>query len=84
MLPPGQTGFNPLKLIGLILLAMAIGFCLHAMFQFHRRARLLDMRRSDGFDDNIAPVTLSFALTAWMGSTLFVSLFKKTEQHAAT
>lgn len=78
VVPSASSGLNALRLTGLVLLALAIGLCLQALVQFHRRARLLDMRRSDGFDDNVAPMVLAFSLTAALGATYVVSIFKQS------
>jgi uncharacterized membrane protein YidH (DUF202 family) len=73
---PG-SGFNGLRIVGLVLLALSIIFCLQALSTFHRRAKLLDMRRSDGFDENGAPLGMAFALVAALGTVYAVSIFKK-------
>jgi hypothetical protein len=65
-------------MVGLILLALAIAFCIQALIMYHKRAKLLDMRRSDGFDDNLAPLAMAFSLVMALGAIYFVSLFKKS------
>jgi len=70
-------GLNPLRVVGLVLLALSIVFCIQALLTYHKRAKLLDMRRSDGFDENRAPLGMAFALVIALGSVYFVSIFKK-------
>ena len=72
---PGS--FNALRLLSLVLLALSIAFCVQAITTFHKRAKLLDMRRSDGFEDNSAPLGMALSLVAALTSIYVVSLFKK-------
>ena len=73
-----QGTFNPLRMVSLVLLALSIAFCVQAIITYHKRARLLDMRRSDGFDDNIAPMAMALSLVVALGAVYLVSLFKKS------
>ena len=82
--PAGSAGFNGLRLVGLVLLALAIAFCVQALSMYHRRAKLLDMKRSDGFEENMAPLTMAFSLTVALGAVFLVSLFKRPEHEVAT
>jgi len=69
--------FNGLRTVGLVLLALSIAFCIQALITYHKRAKLLDMRRSDGFDDNLAPMAMAFCLVVALGAVYLVSLLKK-------
>jgi uncharacterized membrane protein YidH (DUF202 family) len=72
------TGFNGVRVVSLILLALSIAFCVQAIITYHKRAKLLDMRRSDGFDDNVAPIGMALSLVVALGAIYLVSLFKKS------
>ena len=75
--PATAGSFNGLRAVGLVLLALSIAFCIQALITYHKRAKLLDMRRSDGFDDNLAPLAMAFSLVVALGAVYLVSLFKK-------
>jgi hypothetical protein len=72
---PGS--FNGLRMVSLLLLALAIAFCVQALMTYHKRAKLLDMRRSDGFDENAAPLGMALSLVIALGAVYLVALFKK-------
>jgi len=56
-------GFDPLRIIGLCLLVVAILFTSHALISFHQRNKMLALRSVEGIDDNSAPLILSIVLT---------------------
>ncbi len=58
-----MLGFDPLRIIGLSLLVVAILFTSHALLSFHYRNKMLAQRSVDGIDDSTAPLALSIVLT---------------------
>jgi uncharacterized membrane protein YidH (DUF202 family) len=70
-------GNSAIRIVGLFLLAMSIIFCLHALFSYHARARLLNMRRSDGFDENTAPMILAMVVVLALSAVYISALMKR-------
>jgi len=75
----GEGGFDALRTIGLLMLAIAILFCGHAMYQYRRRGKLLRQHSGTGYDDSNAPAILSFVLIVAMGAIYSSYLLRTTD-----
>lgn len=73
-----------LRMVGLVLLALSIIFCLQAISSFHTRARMLNSKRSDGFDNNFAPLAMALSLVVGFGALYVVALSKRSSSLAAS
>jgi len=58
----GPSGFDTVRLVGLVLIGLSIVFTAHAMYMFRRRGMLLRKRAGSGYDESMAPVALAVIL----------------------
>lgn len=73
-----DDAINPLRTVGLVLLAVAILFCAYALKTFRKRAELLNARAGKGFDDTLAPLSLSFVLVVSLGAVYVSYILQHT------
>mmetsp|Transcript_8624 Transcript_8624/g.13984 ORF Transcript_8624/g.13984 Transcript_8624/m.13984 type:complete len:125 (+) Transcript_8624:156-530(+) len=74
-------GFDGLRVVGLLMIALSIMFCAHAMYQYNRRAKLLKKRVGTGYDDSSAPVMLSIILVVALSAIYVTYLTKNATVH---
>jgi uncharacterized membrane protein YidH (DUF202 family) len=72
------TGFDPLRVVGLTLLAISIVFCAHSLYQFHFRMSLLNKRSMDGIDNSSAPLALSVVLVVALTAVYITYIINRT------
>jgi len=70
------------SVVGLLLLVLSIVITAHALMTFHERARLLNMRRTDGFESTSAPVAIALCLIFALVIVYVSAIMKKTAAEA--
>ena len=72
---------SPIKIVGLVLLAVSILFCAHAISSFYKRSRLLQMKAGKGYDSSTAAIALAAVLVVALVSIYVYFLVNQTSVH---
>mmetsp|Transcript_6899 Transcript_6899/g.7935 ORF Transcript_6899/g.7935 Transcript_6899/m.7935 type:complete len:123 (+) Transcript_6899:179-547(+) len=76
-----HPGFSTIRIVGLLLLLVAIFFCAYAIVTFRKRNELLVLKAGSGYGETFGPVALGGVLIAALGAVYIVYITKNAAIH---
>mmetsp|Transcript_6650 Transcript_6650/g.8703 ORF Transcript_6650/g.8703 Transcript_6650/m.8703 type:complete len:157 (+) Transcript_6650:3-473(+) len=76
-----HPGFDAVKIVGLLLLLVAILFCAYAIVTFRKRNQLLMLKAGSGYGESFGPVALGVVLVLALCAVYAVYITKNSAIH---
>mmetsp|Transcript_17254 Transcript_17254/g.21253 ORF Transcript_17254/g.21253 Transcript_17254/m.21253 type:complete len:123 (-) Transcript_17254:211-579(-) len=76
-----HKGFDAIRIVGLLLLVVAICFCAYAIKTFRKRNRLLLLKSGSGYGESVGPISLGTVLIVALSAVYFVYTTQNSAIH---